>query len=284
VRRLATEFGPESDCALPELPEAETIARGLDRALRGEAIVRVQVFRRKNVVAPAGRSFARSLLGDRIERVGRRGKYVVIELQSRRRLIVQLRMTGRLLVLQRGERAPAAARLLIHFQNGSALCYADVRKLGRVTLAENGAWEAALGAEPLGKDFTVRGFAAMLSGRTTPIKVLLLDQRRLAGVGNIYACEALWAARIRPSRSSESLTASEVRRLHRAIVDVLQKAIALRGSSIDDYVDENGSQGGFQNVLRVYGRRGKPCVRCGSPIVRAVLATRGTWWCGVCQK
>jgi formamidopyrimidine-DNA glycosylase len=269
---------------LPELPEAETIARGLDRVLRGRSIERVDVRRRKNVVAPRGRSFARTLAGDRIERVDRRGKYVVIELQSRRRLVVQLRMTGRLLVLRHGNRPPPAARLVIHLASDVALCYADVRKLGRVTLAEDDAWDAALGAEPLDKGFTARGFAAMLSGRTTPIKVLLLDQRRLAGVGNIYACEALWAARIRPGRPSGSLTVSEVRRLRRTIVDVLRRAIELRGSSIDDYVDENGSEGGFQNVLRVYGRRGEPCFRCGGPVVRTVLGARGTWWCRNCQR
>lgn len=278
------EFNRERACTLPELPEAETIARGLDRALRGRAIQRVEVRRRKNVVAPAGRSFARVLEGDRIERVGRRGKYVVIELQSRRRLVVQLRMTGRLLILCRGRRPPTTARMMLHLENGDALCYADVRKLGRVTLVENGAWDARLGTEPLGEGFTVGGFAAMLSGRTTPIKVLLLDQRRLAGVGNIYACEALWAARIRPSRPAGRLTAPEVRRLHGSIVDVLRRAIELRGSSIDDYVDESGSEGGFQNVLRVYGRRGEPCFRCGRSIVRTVLAARGTWWCRNCQK
>lgn len=269
---------------MPELPEAETIARGLDRILRGKTISHVEVRRRKNVVVPRGRSFARSLVRGQIARIHRRGKYVVIELQSRRRLVVQLRMTGRLLVLQNGEQVPASARLLLHLQEGGALCYADVRKLGRVILCEDGAWDATLGTEPLGEDFTPKSFTAMLSGRTTPIKVLLLDQRRLAGVGNIYACEALWAARIRPSRPSGSLSASEVRRLHRAIVDVLRRAIELRGSSIDDYVDENGSQGGFQKVLRVYGRRGKPCFRCGNAIVRTVLAARGTWWCGACQR
>jgi formamidopyrimidine-DNA glycosylase len=124
----------------------------------------------------------------------------------------------------------------------------------------------------------------MLSGRKTPIKALLLDQRRIAGIGNIYACEALWEARIRPSRPALALTGPATGRLHRAIVDVLERAIAMRGSSVDDYVDADGLQGEFQNVLRVYGRLGEPCLRCGSEIVRTVLAQRGTWWCRRCQR
>jgi formamidopyrimidine-DNA glycosylase len=124
----------------------------------------------------------------------------------------------------------------------------------------------------------------MLSERTTPIKVFLLDQRRIAGIGNIYACEALWEARIHPSRPAKALTKPATRRLHDALVDVLNRAVDMRGSSIDDYVDADGLQGGFQNVLSVYGKDGKPCPRCGRPIVRTVLGQRGTWWCRSCQR
>jgi formamidopyrimidine-DNA glycosylase len=124
----------------------------------------------------------------------------------------------------------------------------------------------------------------MLSGRTTPIKVLLLDQRRIAGIGNIYACEALWEARIRPGKPAKSLTKAAISRLHHALVDVLHRAIGMRGSSVDDYVDAEGLKGGFQNVLSVYGKAGRECPRCGSEIVRTVLAQRGTWWCKKCQK
>jgi len=124
----------------------------------------------------------------------------------------------------------------------------------------------------------------MLAGRTTPVKVLLLDQRRIAGIGNIYACEALWEARIRPSRPARALTKPAISRLRHAIADVLQRAIARRGSSVDDYVDGDGLQGSFQNDLAVYGRLGERCPRCDSPIVRTVLAGRGTWWCRRCQR
>jgi len=124
----------------------------------------------------------------------------------------------------------------------------------------------------------------MLSGRTTPIKALLLDQRRIAGVGNIYACEALWGARIRPGTPAKALTKPAIRRLHNALVEVLQRSIELRGTSVDDYVDAQGLQGGFQNVLSVYGRAGRRCERCRRTIVRTVLAQRGTWWCRGCQR
>jgi len=145
-------------------------------------------------------------------------------------------------------------------------------------------WDRELGVEPLSSSFTPEAFIGMLSGRTTPVKALLLDQRRIAGIGNIYACEALWEARIRPSRPSGRLTKPATHRLRRAIVDVLGRAIERRGSSIDDYVDADGLKGSFQNKLSVYGKQGRPCPRCGASIVRTVLAQRGTWWCRRCQK
>ena len=134
------------------------------------------------------------------------------------------------------------------------------------------AWDRELGVEPLSTGFTHEAFIGMLSGRTTPVKALLLDQRRIAGIGNIYACEALWEARIRPSRPARSLSKPAICRLRRAIVEILQRAVDLRGTSVDDYVDADGLQGGFQNNLSVYGRDGRPCPRCGARIVRTVLS------------
>jgi len=145
-------------------------------------------------------------------------------------------------------------------------------------------WDAALGVEPLSPAFTQEAFMSMLLKRTTPIKVFLLDQRRIAGIGNIYACEALWEARVNPSRPAQALNKPAIRRLHHAVVDVLGRAIDKRGTSVDDYVDADGLRGGFQNALSVYGRLGEPCVRCGKPIVRTVLGQRGTWWCMNCQR
>jgi formamidopyrimidine-DNA glycosylase len=271
---------------MPELPEVETIVRGLSRAIAGRTIERADVRLAKIAVAPPGVAFARAVAGERISGVRRRGKYAVIELASGRSLVTSLRMTGRLVVASNGEAEWPATHVVLRMSGGACLRFSDVRTFGRMRLVAAGdAWDRELGVEPLSSGFTQAAFIGMLSGRTTPIKALLLDQRRIAGIGNIYACEALWEARIRPSRPAGSLSRPAMHRLRRAIVDVLQRAIAMRGTSVDDYVDADGLQGGFQNNLSVYGRNGRPCVRCGgSRIVRTVLAQRGTWWCRRCQR
>jgi formamidopyrimidine-DNA glycosylase len=232
-------------------------------------------------------SFERAVAGEKVAGIRRRGKYAVIELGSGRSLVTSLRMTGRLVVSSRKHRGEdeRGTHVVLWFTDGSRLNFADVRTFGRMRLVEpHQAWDRDLGIEPLSSGFTHEAFIGMLSGRRTPIKALLLDQRRIAGIGNIYACEALWEARIRPSRPAGALTKPAVRRLHAAVVGVLNRAISLRGSSVDDYVDADGQRGGFQNALSVYGRQGRPCKRCGRPIVRTVLSQRGTWWCRSCQR
>jgi len=270
---------------MPELPEVETIVRGLAASIVGKTIAKADVTLAKMATAPEGVNFRRAVRGQRILSVRRRGKYTVIELASGRRLVVSLRMTGRLVVLEPGEPAIPYQHVALTFTDGFRLAFADSRQFGRMRLVEpDEAWDSKLGVEPLSGDFTPERFIGMLSGRTTPIKALLLDQRRIAGVGNIYACEALWGARIRPGAPAKALTKPAARRLHNAIVEVLQRSIALRGTSVDDYVDAQGRQGSFQNALSVYGRTGGKCERCGRPIVRTVLAQRGTWWCRTCQR
>ena len=270
---------------MPELPEVETIVRGLGARIVGKRIARAEIRLARIAVAPPKVAFARAVAGERITGVRRRGKYAVIELQSGRSLVTSLRMTGRLVVGSARSREAPATHLVLSFTDGSRLSFADVRTFGRMRLTLPGEeWDRELGMEPLSSGFTQEAFIGMLSGRKTPIKALLLDQRRIAGIGNIYASEALWEARVRPSRPALALTGPATGRLHGAIVDVLERAIAMRGSSVDDYVDADGLQGGFQNVLRVYGRLGEPCLRCGSEIVRTVLAQRGTWWCRRCQR
>jgi formamidopyrimidine-DNA glycosylase len=148
----------------------------------------------------------------------------------------------------------------------------------------NERWDAELGLEPLSSEFTPSWLAMTLQNRRMPVKVLLLDQKTIAGIGNIYACEALWWAKVRPTHLARSLTRAQGERLHTAIRDVLYRAIDLRGSSIDDYVDSEGAPGEFQRELAVYGREGEPCRTCERPIVRTVLGQRGTWWCKHCQK
>ncbi len=269
---------------MPELPEVETIARGLAATIVGKRIARVDVRLKKMAPAPPGVRWS-SVVGERVIGIGRRAKYAVLTLESGRALVTSLRMTGRLVVQRPHETDYPGTHVVLGFDDGSRLSFADVRTFGRMRLVLPGEpWDAELGVEPLSTGFTPEAFIGMLRGRTTPIKALLLDQRRVAGIGNIYACEALWEARIRPSRPSRALTKPAIRRLHNAIVDVLERALDLRGTSVDDYVDAEGLRGGFQNALAVYGRLGEPCLRCGAPIVRTVLAQRGTWWCRACQR
>ncbi|MFY9720037.1 MAG: bifunctional DNA-formamidopyrimidine glycosylase/DNA-(apurinic or apyrimidinic site) lyase [Candidatus Cybelea sp.] len=271
---------------MPELPEVETIVRGLERSVVGKTIASVDVRLARVTAAPPGVNFKNSLAGQRIVAVRRRGKYAVIELDSGKSLVVGLRMTGRLVVTSRARSEYPRSHVVLHFADGARLNFADVRTLGRMRLVEAGqAWDGELGVEPLSDGFTEEAFIGMLSGRMSPIKAFLLDQRRIAGIGNIYACEALWEARIRPNRPARALTKAAAGRLRHAIVGVLQRAVEMRGTSVDDYVDAEGLRGGFQNDLAVYGKAGRPCSRCGvSKIVRTVVAQRGTWWCRRCQR
>ncbi len=271
---------------MPELPEVETIVRGLAGTIVGTTIERAELRLARMAIAPPNERFERAVIGERVTAIRRRGKYAVIELASGRSLVTSLRMTGRLVVASTGAAEDPGTHLVLRFTDGRQLRFSDVRTFGRMRLVDAGeAWGRELGVEPLSADFTEQAFMGMLAGRTTPIKVLLLDQRRIAGIGNIYACEALWEARIRPSRPALALTKPAVRRLRHAVVDVLQRAIAMRGTSVDDYVDADGRRGSFQSRLSVYGRHGRACPRCGtSPILRTVLAARGTWWCRRCQR
>jgi formamidopyrimidine-DNA glycosylase len=270
---------------MPELPEVETIARGLACAIVGKTVDVAAVTLAKTV-SPEPSLFERLLCGERVAAVGRRGKYVVISLASGRCLVTHLRMTGRLIVQPPGSTDPEPyTKVLLRFTDSSRLCFADVRQFGRMRLVEpEVSWATEVGVEPLSEEFSVERFAALLAGRTTPIKVFLLDQRRIAGLGNIYACEALWEAGVKPTYPAGSIRRPAQRRLHAAIQSVLRRAIAMRGTSIDDYVDAEGLRGGFQNQLNAYGREGQACSRCGKSIRRTILAQRGTWWCPGCQK
>jgi formamidopyrimidine-DNA glycosylase len=257
----------------------------LQATIAGKTIAGARALRPEIVLAPRRPPFGEQIAGDRIRAVGRRGKYVVIELESARKLVVSLRMTGRLVVQNQNEPRYPYTNVEIDFTDDVRLAFADVRRFGRMRLVAPGEqWDSKLGIEPLSREFTPQVFSSIARDRKTAIKALLLDQKRIAGVGNIYACEALWDARIRPATPAKKLSAARLRRLHEALRKVLRKAIRMRGTSSRDYVDAEGLAGGFQNVLRVYGRLGEPCPRCKRPLVRTVLAQRGTWWCKSCQK
>ena len=248
------------------------------------------------------RHFAARLLGRRITAVGRRGKFVVLELEGDEALIVSLRMTGQLLFREAAAANDRFVRAALSFEDGTFLRFADTRKFGRMAIVDRAdlvdvrrtgrdkkvaraPLHRSLGIEPLSRRFTVRWLAEMLKRRPrAAIKPLLLDQREIAGVGNIYDIEALWRARIHPLRTAASLRPAEVARLHEAIRWVLRKGIRFGGASRRDYVDARGNAGRMQREFNVYGRAGAPCPRCGRAIVRTVVGGRGTFHCPHCQR
>lgn len=282
---------------MPELPEVETIARQLRGLVVDRTISEFESRWLRLTEPEPAEVVAARLRGRRISDVRRRGKFVVFDLDGGEALVVSLRMTGKLLygVEEVDERY---VRGEIRFVDGTAMRFSDTRKFGRMavidaaTLDGNGKahrprmpLHASLGQEPLGRGFTVAWLRALLRRRPrAAIKVLLLDQRAIAGIGNIYAIEALWRARIHPLRKAGSLRADEVVRLHEAIRWALRKGIRLGGASPSDYVDARGNKGRMQREFQVYARAGEPCPRCGRAIVRTVVGGRGTFHCPRCQR
>jgi len=273
---------------VPELPEAETIVRGLASRLPGRTITGVHVKHADVLPGLTPAAFGRALRGRRFEAVERRAKKVVLRLDDGRRLVVNLGMTGGL-VLSRSPRAAEATHVAVRLDldDGEQLLYDDARRFGRLELLDPEGWErkhAALGAEPLADDFTGKVLFELTQRSRTPIRNWLLDQRRVAGVGNIYAAEALFRAGIDPARPAKTVTRRQATKLRDALRDVLAESIAARGTTISDFRDEQGEAGAFARWLRVYGREDEPCVKCGRPIVRAVLANRSSFFCRHCQR
>ncbi len=273
---------------MPELPEAETIVRGLEPALRERTVQAIQVVRH-DVVNDSAERFRQQIEGGRFSGVERRGKNVILVLEGGHRIVVNLGMTGRLLFHAGGGVAPGArhAAVLLTLDNGASLTYDDTRRFGRLTLMSGAAWRGwsrRLGPEPLSRSFSGRQLASGLSRSRTPVRSFLLDQRRIAGVGNIYAAESLWRARIHPKRPAGQLTDRDALRLHRALRAVLRKAIRAGGTTLRDYRNAQGGEGTYGPALLVYGRAGKDCGRCGGTIRRSVFAGRSAYWCPVCQE
>jgi formamidopyrimidine-DNA glycosylase len=274
---------------MPELPEVETIRRRLAPVLEGATIEAAEIVdpRLTRPVDPA--LVAEALVGERVTALERRGKYLLWRLASGRTLVVHLRMTGSLRHAEGGELPDDAyRRATLALDTGARLGYRDVRRFGTWELLEpehlRPYLAGRLGPEPLAASFSAARLHTLLAGRRAPIKAFLLDQRRIAGVGNIYADEALWRARIHPLRPAGSLDRAEVAALHRALRAALRKGIELQGSTLRDYVTPDGDGGGMQREFHVYGRLGEPCDRCGRPIERIVVAGRGTWLCPHCQR
>ena len=274
---------------MPELPEAETIARGLRERVLGHAIESVEVVHEDVLVTDPG-SFQAGVEGRRIEAVGRRGKKVVIDLGTDRVLVVNLGMTGRLIpYLPEAFTSPPASThpaLRFHFDCGGRLIYDDVRRFGTVECLETAEWvrrSRELGPEPLSRGFTAASLQKGLERSRSPIRSWLLDQRKLAGVGNIYANESLWRARVHPARWACQLDSDEVERLHRAIRAVLREAVSAEGTTLRDYRTVDGKRGEFAGRLRVYGREGSACRRCRTTIERIVFGGRSAFLCPRCQ-
>jgi formamidopyrimidine-DNA glycosylase len=276
---------------MPELPEAETIARGLHATIAGRRVQRVRIHRSEVVEPMTPATFRRAMTGRRVTRVGRRAKWIDAVLDDGGRWVTQLRMTGRFAWGPPSRlRAEPHLSVSVVLEGGSeagVLRFYDVRRFARMWVLSPDEWSALdrrLGIEPLSPAFTADRLAALIGGSRAPIRNVLLDQSRIAGIGNIYANEACYLARVDPRRAACSLERRELRRLHGAIRTVLSEAVDRRGTSLSDYRDVLGEEGAFQNVLDVYGRSGEACRRCGTLIERGVLAGRSTFFCPECQS
>ncbi len=274
---------------MPELPEVETVRRQLEEALPGLVIIGVRIDD-PLVVSPASpRAVSTRLRGQRVDRLSRRGKYLRFELSSGDTMVIHLRMTGRLHLHR--ERVPVDRhrRARFRFDDGAVMDFIDLRRFGRIWIVPadhpdpEGYWDARTGVEPLSDTFTAERLADALRGRRTSIKAALLDQRRVAGIGNIYADEALFQARIHPETTAGEIPPDAVSRLRDAIVDRLNVGITSGGASIDRYRDTIGRTGTMQDMLRVHLHAGDACPRCGATIEKIRVAQRGTYVCPECQ-
>ncbi|MEW6541491.1 MAG: DNA-formamidopyrimidine glycosylase [Bacillota bacterium] len=274
---------------MPELPEVETIVRDLGTRLTGLVVERAEVLLPKVVAAPSPAEFARLIKGREILGLSRRGKYILVELSQAWALILHLRMTGQLVYRGLGpsEPRPKHTHLVLHLDQG-LLRFTDLRQFGRVWLVPAREVRRVpglreLGVEPLGAGFVEEDFIRRLARSRRMIKPLLLDQTFLAGLGNIYTDEALYRAGIHPERPAAGLDVREALTLYRVIREVLAEGVAYRGTSVQHYVDGAGQQGRFQEILRVYGKKGVPCPACGTPVKRIRCGGRGTHFCPDCQ-
>jgi formamidopyrimidine-DNA glycosylase len=272
---------------MPELPEVETIARGLAQRVTGDVIDSIWLGRKPEPLKSPAREIATTLEHSRIAGVRRMGKHIVFDLEKKKasrtqsQWIVHLGMTGSLQVCEPQSEVLKHTHAILKLASGRELRFVDPRRFGRLSVASAGGFEAG-GIEPLEADLD--RFLALFRGRKTPIKSALLNQKLLRGVGNIYADESLFRSGIRPRRRASTITRDQLAGLLASVKEVLREAIALGGSSISDYVDADGEEGFFQLQHRVYGREGEPCLVCKTPVKRIVIAGRSSHYCPRCQK
>jgi formamidopyrimidine-DNA glycosylase len=269
---------------MPELPEVETTVRALRGPLIGRIITEVRNDWPRHIVTPTLSELQQRIYGRRIEAIHRRGKYLVFSLSEGETLIIHLKMTGHLAVVNKSEPANKHAHTIFNLANDQELRFRDERKFGRVYLVSDPQEVlGSLGPEPLSPSFTIDVLRERLLGRRRAIKPLLLEQNIVAGIGNIYADEALFYAGIHPERPANTLLPAEIAALHAAIQKVLKLGIEREGASISRYVKPDGSRGEMQNEVAVFRRTGQPCYRCQNVVQRIVLGGRSTHYCPTCQ-
>ena len=274
---------------MPELPEVETVRANLEPVLRGRRFARVEIHDPRVTRPFEPSAVARELQDQRVASVERRGKYLIVRFESGRVLLVHLRMTGSFRHASAGPPADDPhARAVVTLDDGSDVVYRDVRRFGTWLVVDESELDtylaARLGAEPLERGFGPAALATRLAGRRAPVKAALLDQRTVAGLGNIYVDEALGRARLHPLRPAGELDADEIRALHGGIRAALRMGIARQGATLRDYAQPDGRRGSMQDEFKVYGREGEPCRRCGTPIEKTRAGGRGTWYCPSCQR
>jgi formamidopyrimidine-DNA glycosylase len=275
---------------VPELPEVETIRRHLAPHVEGRVIERLEVLDPRWCEPAPPAEVAAAVDGRRIERLSRRGKYLDWELSDEVHLVMHLRMTGNILLVAAADDSPERNHLRVRMQldSGNRALFVDPRRFGTGIVllgddARDAYYGARLGVEPLSPDFTSEGLRALAVKRKQPVKAFLLSQQRVAGVGNIYADEALFIAGIHPLRPVGTLKPSQIAQLRDAVVEVLRKGIDSKGATIDDFRHPDGASGSFQDRFLVHLREGEPCVRCGNTVVKMRAAGRGTYVCERCQ-
>ena len=271
---------------MPELPEVETVRRQLAPLLEGRRFAHVEITDARLTRPLDPVEVGAELVGEQVERLDRRGKYLIVRFESGRSLVVHLRMTGSF--LQHAGRDEPHIRAVVGLDDGSDVAYRDIRRFGTWLLLEpdelDPYLDARLGEEPFSRDFTPASLAARLKERKAPVKAALLDQRTVAGVGNIYADEALWRSQIHPLREARTLRKRELEALHAAVLAALEAGIERQGATLRDYRRPDGGEGSMQHEFNVYGRAGEPCPRCGTPIEKTRAGGRGTWYCPACQR
>ena len=273
---------------MPELPEVETVRKGLEKQVTGSRIGKVEVFWPNIIREPAVAEFEENLKGEEVLHVGRRGKFLVIQL-THWTLISHLRMEGKYVIKKADDPIQKHTHVIFHLEDGRDLRYLDVRKFGKMSLIPKGEETNAaslvkLGPEPQADQFKFEEMFSKIKKHKKPIKALLLDQTFVAGIGNIYADEVLFRAFILPDRPANSLSEKEARNLYEAILNVMQQAIEAGGTTIRTYQNSFGETGGYQNQLSVYGRHNQACPRCGQLIQKGKVAQRGTHYCPNCQR